>query len=120
MLKVCHFSETFEIEFSKEFHNYTQSGYRSKSFDAMVNALHVPYDYFRVETEEVPEKFVTVQCLLCRASLATLLSDRRSGKTEAQLYDSAMNLCTLLTSYSADICSGLISLNIVSFKIIHF
>jgi hypothetical protein len=80
----------------------------------MVNSLQIPFDYYRIETEDVPENFASLQCLVCRASLGVLIDDRRAGKTEAQLYDSALSLCKLLTSYNDDVCSGLIRLNIVS------
>jgi hypothetical protein len=50
----------------------------------------------------------------CRTYLATLIRDRRNGASEEQLAASAINMCGIVTSFTPEVCVGVVNLNVES------
>lgn len=50
--------------------------------------------------------------MACRTYLASLLRDRQNGATEQELAASAIGMCRIVTSYSIEVCEGVVNLNV--------
>lgn len=110
------YADHMEVQFMNEYNNYTESGVRSKALTQMFNMLQIDKQFYRNEFDDLPEKFASVTCLMCRAGVGTLLRNRRNGQTEEQLKPSAIDLCKSVSSQSDVVCIGLVDLNFVSTK----
>lgn len=60
-----------------------------------------------------PEQAV-LGCLACRTYLASLIRDRQNGASEQQLANSAINMCGIVTSFTPEVCQGVVRLNVES------
>lgn len=112
--KMLKYADHMEVHFMNEYNNYTETGVRSKVLTQMFNMMQIDEKFHRNEFEDLPERYASATCLLCRAGVGTLLRNRRNGQTEEQLKTSAIDLCKSFSSQSDEVCSGLIDLNFVS------
>lgn len=65
------------------------------------------YQKFRAEN-------AVLGCLACRTYLASLIRDRQNGASEQELASSAISMCRVVTSYSIEVCEGVVNLNVES------
>ncbi|CAO1438478.1 unnamed protein product [Diamesa hyperborea] len=105
------YADHLEFLFMNEYNNYTETGVRSKVLTQMFDLMQIDEQFHRNEFDDLPEKYTTATCLVCRAGVGTLLRNRRNGQTEQQLKTSAIDLCKSFSSQSDEVCSGLIDLN---------
>lgn len=101
-------SDIYEKSLIREIKNFTETGNRSEMFDKYVEELK-----FDSSKEDTPEQSI-LTCTACRLYVASLLSDRRNGAPPEQLADSAFGMCRIVTSYSEQVCRGIIDLNVPS------
>jgi sphingomyelin phosphodiesterase len=101
------FTEIFEESLKFEIKNFTKTGYRSEMFNKYAATLPNP----KLAGTEDPDKAI-LGCAACRLYVSSLMSDRRNGAGEQQLEDSAFNMCRIATSYSIEMCRGIVRLNV--------
>lgn len=58
-----------------------------------------------------PEEAV-LGCAACRTYLASLIRDRQNGRSQQDLANSANQMCRIVTPFDAQVCRGLVDLNV--------
>lgn len=89
-----------------DFEIYSKSGYQSEEFKEAVEAIKLN-SYMKTR-----QSFVSPRCLACRNGISYLIRRRRMGDRSENIARTASIVCKLLTSYSNEVCRGIVNLNI--------
>lgn len=101
-----------EETFKDDLKNFIENGKRSNSFDKVVDAIREDGFSKVAYTSDSRAAFPSLRCMACRGTLGYFITRRRLGDSKENLARSATMMCRLGTSFSQEVCQGLINLNI--------
>lgn len=106
--------DTFAELFREEYLNYTLTGIRTDKLNSMMQMVHFPTNFARMEPEELPPDEAIMSCVACRSTVAFLLQQYRSGaRDKYELIQDSIDLCMQLTTYGIEVCTGVVWMNAV-------
>jgi hypothetical protein len=76
--------------------------------------MQMPLDLKMKDFNEMPQPKVDMLCLVCRSLVGTWMDLLKNGASPEELGQIAFDQCSLLGLQPANICFGLIEMNIVS------
>lgn len=92
-----------------------ETGVESDELKEMMHEISLEKLDLIKENDELPQTRQTAFCIFCRLTAGTLLTLLRvGGASQATLAQEAINLCTSLTPFSNEVCTGLVNVNVVS------
>jgi hypothetical protein len=92
--------------------NYIENGKRSDEFNKVVETVKEEGFSKSSISDDARIVLPTLRCIACRGTLAYLLTRRRMGDSRDNLAWSAIKICRLATSFSQEVCEGLVNINI--------
>ncbi|XP_070493048.1 sphingomyelin phosphodiesterase 1-like [Chironomus tepperi] len=104
--------ETDEESFEADLKNYIENGKRSDEFNKVVDSIKEDGFNKPSISDDARIVFPSLRCIACRGTLAYILGRRRMGDSRDNLAWSATNICRLATSFSIEVCEGLVNVNI--------
>ncbi|CAH0605808.1 unnamed protein product [Chrysodeixis includens] len=78
----------------------------------VIELLYRPEHLTTESLENAPESRATMDCLICRSAFAVVFEDVKNGKTDEEISDVVVNLCSSLNIETHHVCAGVVPLNI--------
>uniref|UniRef100_A0A182P3A7 Sphingomyelin phosphodiesterase n=1 Tax=Anopheles epiroticus TaxID=199890 RepID=A0A182P3A7_9DIPT len=110
--KLQKFYVSFEDKVSREFRRWKQHGTMSSHFRELIQASAIRKSERAQEIRELPTAREGPLCAICRGFGGSVLEFRREGASREEVFNTTVDLCTMLNLQEESICRGLIELNI--------
>uniref|UniRef100_A0A182ITL9 Sphingomyelin phosphodiesterase n=1 Tax=Anopheles atroparvus TaxID=41427 RepID=A0A182ITL9_ANOAO len=110
--KLQKFYVEFETEVSREFRRWKHDGAMSPRFREIIASSRIGAHERAPELRELPTAREGAFCGICRGFGGSVLELRREGASREEMYNTTVELCTMLNLQEEDVCRGLIELNI--------
>uniref|UniRef100_A0A182X154 Sphingomyelin phosphodiesterase n=1 Tax=Anopheles quadriannulatus TaxID=34691 RepID=A0A182X154_ANOQN len=110
--KLQQFYASFEQQVSREFRRWKQQGSMTPHFRHLIAASAIGKSERAQEIRELPTAREGPLCAICRGFGGSVLEFRREGASREEVFNTTVELCTMLNLQEESICRGLIDLNI--------
>lgn len=81
-------------------------------YEELIESLQLPIEARKLELADLPQPKQDAMCNICRSAVGSLIDYRREGNDDQAMFDVAVELCLLLQIYPANVCEGVIGLNV--------
>lgn len=108
------FTDEAISSFSNEIDHWIETGEESPSFMYSVNSLAFPMSLRGQNWRGLTGDASSIVCIVCQSAVKTYMERRKKGMTEEEIRSSAIKFCTLLNIEDEEVCTGSITLNLVS------